>query len=964
MKNLKRTLSLVLAVALCFSLLAVGASARVYKDESSVTYKEAVQWLSTLGVLNGEKNDDGTYNLRPTDPITRAEFAKLVCFVLNGGTEPSLAASGVTSFTDTKGHWAASYIEFLVSLGYISGYGDGTFGPNDTITGQQAAKILLTVLGYNAQYEGLVGPNWAFKTDALANTNGLYNKLVKFTTSNLLKREEAAQIIWNATLAYVVSYDTAGTVGNKVVRSTTQTPLTIYFNVVLKEGLLVKNAYGDISTVGGVPATDGVVTIKEFNSDGTLGATITFDKDNTTGAMLGQSVRFAYQTSAVAGASKKTLVGDIVVTDYSKSYTTTAGGKIKDSTTGMTLDTDLTVTNITPGALDGYSNRTNTYYTNYKTKIVANYSLVSNDDHSNTGTTAGNSSAYRYQLLLKDTANNYNYFSAGTGWVTQFIDYNGDGTCDYIKYFTSKPYKVTNTTSSTVTLKDLTNGSTISTYDASKAVNLEDGSKATLKIGDIILAFIDPNGKIYVEKSSSFTGTVGGVKASQIGPNVSYTVTVDGTAYKLHDASYNLDGCGLAAEGKVDGSGSVGLNTQATFYKDQYNNIFYIDETTVAALNIKFGLVTFVDSYSFSAKGQYVEMVKDDGTKVSALVKQIVTKPSSSFVTTNIDANSSTQLAAAGIGANTMIAYTTASDGSLKVYRMPSVSAYAPASGTVLNIDNDAAKIGLTSGGPNPYASYFTSADTVFVDVTNNLGFTGWANTPDVQFNSGSSMYVVTQSDAYNAQSALNGGSQSGSSYYVVALFYAGGDAQNSGKDIYFYIPTVGSKTQYYNSNNDLVNTFTAFVNGVSKSIDILNSAYSSYVNKTLYKVKSFDSDGKTVKTLTKVVDMFNTSSRTTTLTTRVAYIDKSSITLKTVIDDTKDIDLVSNYTVVATYLLNSSTVYMDLTAASGQEFMDREAVLQNYTVYVVADSDNVALQVYIANKATSGPNTGFTPNP
>ena len=70
MRNLKRALSLALAAAMLVSLMVVGASAASYGDEASINNTEAVDFLTSLGVVGGDQN--GNYN--PTATLTRAEF--------------------------------------------------------------------------------------------------------------------------------------------------------------------------------------------------------------------------------------------------------------------------------------------------------------------------------------------------------------------------------------------------------------------------------------------------------------------------------------------------------------------------------------------------------------------------------------------------------------------------------------------------------------------------------------------------------------------------------------------------------------------------------------------------------------------------------------------------------------------------------------------------------------------------
>ena len=68
----------------------------------------------------------------------------------------------------------------------------------------EAAKMLLGVLGYNAEKSGLVGNDWAINTNVLANQNGLYKNLSNLNANTLLTRDNAAQMIYNALDANMV----------------------------------------------------------------------------------------------------------------------------------------------------------------------------------------------------------------------------------------------------------------------------------------------------------------------------------------------------------------------------------------------------------------------------------------------------------------------------------------------------------------------------------------------------------------------------------------------------------------------------------------------------------------------------------------------------------------------------------------------------------------------------------------
>ena len=80
MKNLKKVLSLVLALAMALSLMtaAFAADASDYKDYSKVTYKEAVDVMTAAGIFNG---GDGN-NFNPDATLTREQAAKIITYML------------------------------------------------------------------------------------------------------------------------------------------------------------------------------------------------------------------------------------------------------------------------------------------------------------------------------------------------------------------------------------------------------------------------------------------------------------------------------------------------------------------------------------------------------------------------------------------------------------------------------------------------------------------------------------------------------------------------------------------------------------------------------------------------------------------------------------------------------------------------------------------------------------------
>jgi len=145
MRFLKKWGSLSLAVALTFSLVTVayGSVSGAFPDVPvDADYAEAISELAEMGIFTGD--DKGNFN--PDSTITRAEFATIMVRML--GEEDRAKTVTTSSFTDVpSSHWACGYITVAVELGLVNGYGNGQYGPSDTLTYEQAVKILVCVCG-------------------------------------------------------------------------------------------------------------------------------------------------------------------------------------------------------------------------------------------------------------------------------------------------------------------------------------------------------------------------------------------------------------------------------------------------------------------------------------------------------------------------------------------------------------------------------------------------------------------------------------------------------------------------------------------------------------------------------------------------------------------------------------------------------------------------------------------------
>ena len=215
-KNLKKVLALVLAFACAFTMFAGAA----FTDSADIKVDaDVVDTLVSLGIVEGF--EDGSF--QPNGTVTRAQMAKMIYVLRTGNSDASAYNDEKSSFTDINGHWARGYIKYCQSLGIIAGKSNTKFVPNEKVSAQEAAKMLLVTLGYNAQKAGLVGTGWASKTNALADEAGLLEDVnTSFTAA--CPRQYAAQLIYNAIDAKTVvlrdgeyTDETAMGVANKTI---------------------------------------------------------------------------------------------------------------------------------------------------------------------------------------------------------------------------------------------------------------------------------------------------------------------------------------------------------------------------------------------------------------------------------------------------------------------------------------------------------------------------------------------------------------------------------------------------------------------------------------------------------------------------------------------------------------------------------------------------------------------------
>lgn len=132
----------------------------------------------------------GDGSFAPTESLTRAQFAKIAVCIMGKTKEAVVTTSAFSDVSDTD--WYSGYVNVVASEGVITGYPDGSFGANEAITYAQAITVLVRLLGYDA---GDVGHKWPQgyidKASVLGITENVY-----FNSNEAINRETAALLIY------------------------------------------------------------------------------------------------------------------------------------------------------------------------------------------------------------------------------------------------------------------------------------------------------------------------------------------------------------------------------------------------------------------------------------------------------------------------------------------------------------------------------------------------------------------------------------------------------------------------------------------------------------------------------------------------------------------------------------------------------------------------------------------------
>ena len=191
----KKIISWMLCSILCLTNgFIVSAGATSFADLSGTAYETAVTSLAAKGVISGYT--DGTF--KPENSITRAEAVTIIVNAISPGKDV-LSLERTNKFSDVSStHWAKTSINYATARGIVSGFGDQLFKPENMVTYQEFAAMLVNALGYDKN--SLVGTwpsNYQNKAKELGIFDQVDTKATSFTYEGYATRGNVSLMVYS-----------------------------------------------------------------------------------------------------------------------------------------------------------------------------------------------------------------------------------------------------------------------------------------------------------------------------------------------------------------------------------------------------------------------------------------------------------------------------------------------------------------------------------------------------------------------------------------------------------------------------------------------------------------------------------------------------------------------------------------------------------------------------------------------
>ena len=232
-----------------------------------------------VGILSNLKIFTGFEDgtFRLNDTVTRAQMAAIVCRML-GYESQAESSSGSTVFTDVPAnHWASGYINVAQQMGIINGYGGGLFGPEDKVTYEQAVKMVVCALGYDLVAQGKGGYPTGYLS--VASSEGI-TKNSKGSVGEPAKRSTLVMLVYNSLEVRLFDQSSWTTNGSDEYKKTDDTVLSKYLGVQRWEGVVTDVPYTSYADKDYRAKDTPYITIDGFYKKYSNGSEIKVDDDS------------------------------------------------------------------------------------------------------------------------------------------------------------------------------------------------------------------------------------------------------------------------------------------------------------------------------------------------------------------------------------------------------------------------------------------------------------------------------------------------------------------------------------------------------------------------------------------------------------------------------------------------------------------------------------------------------------
>ena len=601
MNNLKRVLSLGLTGTMLAGMMVMGAGAANFSDADKITNTDAVNTMVALGVIKGK--DTGAFD--PTGNVTRAEMAKMLCVAINGGKEPVLGVKTTPTYKDIKGHWAESYIEYCSSMGYVAGRGDGSYGPDATVTSTEAAKMILTTMGYKAEVSGFVGLDWAINTNSQANQVGLYKKLSGINTSVAMSRDNAAQMLYNALDAKTVELGSSGADYKTSTYTYTGTEsvavgsekVYVFTSKVSELNVLNNEEYS--SYADAAAAATAVKSDAKLGTDYTLASlskvvygtqSVTKTKDETFGHKYlsldtydEDMVYLKKVEKDAKGTYTVTLSDGVTYTKVAEDFSALMGEKVKvlskasDDVYGVFASGGAVLATGVIGDIDCKAGDTTVDFGDNSYKLD--------------NTTAAKTPVYAFNNFDGATTTNLGTLPTNKAASFKAVDLDGDGKVDQVVYTPFTVAKVTYVGSKSFTA----GGKTVKFEDA----NVYEGMAKNDYVTIVAAKNTVDDTETYAKVDTIVSGAITSTKNS-------------GKSFKIADTWYDIADTTLLISGGSETATAGGTASKAVIVNGY---AFYLDTSKTVETKDYAVVISAVGSFANGLNGNQAKLIFTDGTK-------------------------------------------------------------------------------------------------------------------------------------------------------------------------------------------------------------------------------------------------------------------------------------------------------------------------------------------------------------